>query len=78
MTGVALQAGCQTGAFGIIFDGTIKQGLRGRENPTDKQLDILATDGDIPYNQGAVTSRSQRSAARHLQKLARIEDRTDN
>jgi hypothetical protein len=53
-TGVMLQAGYETGAFGIIFRGSIKQVRRGRENPTDTYLDILAADGDIPYNQGVV------------------------
>jgi hypothetical protein len=53
-TGVKLQAGYQNGAFGIIFDGTIKQVRRGRENQVDTYLDIYAADGDIPYNQTTV------------------------
>lgn len=56
-TAVRLQAGYETGAFGTIFDGTIKQVRRGRENPTDTYLDILAGDGDKAYNQ-AVISKS--------------------
>lgn len=55
-TRVVLQAGYQNGAFGIIFDGTIKQVRRGRENATDKYLDILAADGDIASNFGVVSS----------------------
>jgi len=47
---VTLNAGYEAGAFGLIFTGTIKQVRRGRETPTDKYLDIVAADGDIPYN----------------------------
>jgi baseplate hub protein gp41 len=54
-TAVRLQAGYETGAFGTIFDGTIKQVRRGRENPTDTYLDILAADGDKAYNQGVIS-----------------------
>lgn len=49
---VTLQAGYESGGFGIIFKGTIKQVRRGRESPTDTYLDILAADGDIGYNFG--------------------------
>jgi hypothetical protein len=51
---VILQAGYETGAFGIIFTGTIKQIRRGREDATDTYLDISAADGDIAYNQGII------------------------
>lgn len=54
-TAVRLQAGYENGAFGTIFDGTIKQVRRGRENPTDTYLDILAADGDQAYNQGVIS-----------------------
>lgn len=46
---VVLQAGYQDGNFGIIFDGTIRQFRRGRENNIDSYLDILAAEGDIPF-----------------------------
>jgi hypothetical protein len=49
-TRVILQAGYQTGNFGVIFDGTIKQFRKGRESATDTYLDILAADGDQAYN----------------------------
>jgi hypothetical protein len=45
-TKVTLSAGYITGNFGVIFQGTIIQVRRGRENPTDKYLDIIAADGD--------------------------------
>lgn len=50
-TRVVLQAGYE-GAFGVIFDGTIKQFRRGRENATDTYLDILAAANDLEYNFG--------------------------
>jgi hypothetical protein len=52
---VILQAGYESGNFGIIFDGTIKQTRKGRENATDTYVDIFAADGDIPYNFGLVS-----------------------
>lgn len=50
-TRVVLQAGYDVN-FGVIFDGTIKQFRRGKENATDSYLDILAAAGDIEYNYG--------------------------
>lgn len=55
-TRVLLQAGYE-GNFGTIFDGTIKQIRRGRENPTDTYIDVTAADGDSAYNY-SVTSIS--------------------
>ena len=48
---VTLQAG-YAGSYGIIFDGSIRQIGRGKENATDKYLDILAADGDPCYTLG--------------------------
>lgn len=53
-TRVVLQAGYENGAFGIIFDGTIKQIRRGKLNSMDTYLDILAADGDEGLNFGVV------------------------
>ena len=53
---VILQAGYENGAFGVIFDGTVKQFRRGRENATDTYLDILAADADVGYNFGVCNS----------------------
>lgn len=47
---VTLQAGYERGNYGIIFQGTIKQFRRGRENQTDTYLDIMAADGDYMSN----------------------------
>ena len=46
-TRVMLAAGYQTGRFGKIFQGTITQFRRGKENSTDTYLEILAGDGDL-------------------------------
>lgn len=51
---VTLQAGYQNGAYGIIFQGTVKQVRKGRENQTDTYLDIFAADSDEQYNFGMV------------------------
>ncbi|MDN7803095.1 phage protein [Burkholderia gladioli] len=48
-TRIVLQAGYE-GSYGIIFDGSIVQVRRGRENATDTYLDITAADGDMAYN----------------------------
>lgn len=48
-TRLVLQAGYE-GNYGIIFDGSIVQARRGRENGTDSYLDLVAADGDSAYN----------------------------
>lgn len=55
-TRVVLQAGYETGNFGIIFDGTIKQYRTGKERNVDSYIDILAADGDIAYNNSIVNT----------------------
>lgn len=67
---VTLQAGYQdTAAFGVIFQGQIKQVRRGRENPTDTYLDILASDGLIGLSMAVMneTLAAGSTAADHLQ-----------
>lgn len=51
-TRVVLQAGYEGAAYGVIFDGTIKQFRKGKENATDSYLDILAAENDIEYTSG--------------------------
>lgn len=53
-TKITLQAGYEQGNFGIIFQGTIKQFMRGKERNVDSFLDIWAADGDEFYNFGVV------------------------
>lgn len=55
-TRIVLQAGYEAGEFGTIFDGTIVQVRRGRENPTDTYVDITASDGDAGYVFGVVNA----------------------
>ncbi|MGC8165472.1 hypothetical protein ACP3WT_28400, partial [Salmonella enterica] len=54
-TRIVLQAG-YAGNYGIIFDGSVKQVRRGRENQTDTYLDITAADGDSAYNFAVVNT----------------------
>jgi hypothetical protein len=49
-TRVVLEAGYRDGPFGTIFDGSIIQAFKGRENATDTYLTIVAADGDQAYN----------------------------
>lgn len=51
---VVLNAGYANGAFGAVFIGTVKQYRIGKENNKETFLDILASDGDLGYNQGAI------------------------
>ena len=52
-TRISLKAGYKQNS-GLIFSGTVKQWLTGRESPTDTYLDILAADGDQAYNYAVV------------------------
>lgn len=49
---VTLNAGYVNAAFGIVFQGTIRQFKVGHEEAHSKYLDIIASDGDLPYNWG--------------------------
>lgn len=53
-TSVVLQAGYEGSNYGVIFQGTIVQTYRGRENATSDFLDIFVSDGDAAYNQTVV------------------------
>lgn len=65
---VALSAGYGNGNYGLIFTGQIKQFRVGRESATDTYLDILASDGDIGYNQASIAT-SLRAGSTPLQAL---------
>lgn len=54
-TRVVLQAG-YTANFGVIFQGNIKQLIRGRESGQDTFINILAGDGERAYNYSIVNS----------------------
>ena len=53
-TNVEVSAGYQNGPYGTVFKGSIKQTRNGKENQTDRYVDILAADGDEAYNFGVV------------------------
>lgn len=47
---VTIEAGYRDGSFGIIFQGNIKQPIRGKENGTDYYLTLGAIDGEDALN----------------------------
>lgn len=49
---VSLKAGYTNGNFGSIFNGEIKQFKTGKLDQVTRYLDILASSGDVFYNQG--------------------------
>lgn len=67
---IVLQAGYEGSAFGIIFQGTIKQYRQGKETDgISTYLDILAADGDIAYN-WSMTKQSFGAGSTLAQRLA--------
>jgi hypothetical protein len=66
-THVTIQAGYES-SYGVIFNGTIKQFYKGRENARDSFLEIRAGTGDIEYNFGLTqqTLASNSTAAREV------------
>lgn len=66
-TRVTLQVGYQGSQPGIIFDGTIKQTRSGKERNTDTYLDLLATEGDLPYNFAVINKTLAPGASRQQQ-----------
>jgi hypothetical protein len=69
-TRVVLQAGYVDEGYGVIFDGTIKQFRKGKENAVDSYLDILAAVGDVEYNFGICNATVAAGAT--LQERAQI------
>jgi len=53
-TRVQIHAGYKYANYGLIFDGTVMQYRRGKENPVDTYLEILAFDGDDILNNSTV------------------------
>jgi hypothetical protein len=68
--GVIINAGYQ-GNVGTIFQGTIKQFVRGKERNTDSFLEIRAADSDLAYNFGIInkTLPAGSTNVQHLQNL---------
>lgn len=59
---IIVQAGYQTGKYGAIFFGSIKQVEVGKERNVDSYVDIWAADGDIWYN-GALLNKTLAAGA---------------
>lgn len=55
-TQVTLQAGYQNGAYGVVFQGGIKQVRIGRDSQTETYLEIYAADSDMLYNFGTIAT----------------------
>lgn len=82
---ITLRAGYQTGQFGTIFDGTIVDFHQGRSpNLTEVYLQILAGDGDLPYNvattnisykAGTTATEVLKSVVGDMEKYGAIADR---
>jgi hypothetical protein len=50
---ITIDAGYQD-SHGVIFKGTIRQAVYGRDNPTDTVLTLYCSDGDMGHNFGVV------------------------
>lgn len=72
---VTLQAGYEDEGFGIIFDGTIKQVIRGRANAKDKYVEIMAADGDLAHN-FALVNKTLKAGSTPKQRAAAIAEAT--
>lgn len=70
---VVLQAGYWSAAFGVIFDGQIKQFRKGRADAKTTYLDILAADGDLAYN-FSVVNRTLAAGSTPQQRVRAIVD----
>jgi len=73
-TKITLKAGYESeGApYGVIFAGNTIEAPRGRENPVDTYIDILAADGDQAYNY-AVVSKTLAPGSTFKDQLQEIE-----
>jgi hypothetical protein len=56
-TRIQVQAGYKYANFGLIFDGTVVQYKKGKENPTDTYFEIHAGDGDLRWNREIVITQ---------------------
>lgn len=68
---IIVQAGYQSGKYGAIFFGSIKQAETGKENSVDSYCDIWAADGDIWYN-GAFLNKTLSAGASQKDILSTI------
>lgn len=74
---VTLQAGYETGNFGVIFSGTIIRVKKGRINNIDSFVDIMASNLDVIYNFGFV-NKSLKAGSSFNDHLSAIKDSVNN
>ena len=65
-TRVILQAGYDSN-YGVIFQGSIKQVIVGRESGTETFIEIIASDGDLAYNFAIVSTSLKKGATQQQQ-----------
>ncbi len=53
---ISLYAGFEEGAYGLIFQGDIRQSIWAHENNVDSYIDIFAADGQNAYQQGRINT----------------------
>jgi hypothetical protein len=56
-TRVQITGGYRFAGYGVIFDGTVVQYRRGKENPTDTYLELHGADGDDRSNRNLFTGQ---------------------
>lgn len=59
---VVLQAGYANGNFGVVFRGTVRHYRIGKLDAKTSYLDILASDGELGYNNAIVSTSLSRGA----------------
>ena len=70
-TRVRVMAGYKYSNFGLIFDGEVVVYRKGKENPTDTYLEILAADGDQMY--ASVIVDSVKAGQKESDEMQKIE-----
>lgn len=71
---VIVQAGYDQGAFGVIFDGEIRQWRIGRASGTENYLDILAADGDKAFINAVVNTTLEATANTQANRVKAINE----
>jgi hypothetical protein len=74
---VTLQAGYETGNFGVIFQGTIIRIRKGRKDHIDSFVDIMASNLDAIYNFGFV-NKTLKAGASYKDQVNGIQQAVNN
>ena len=75
---MALQAGYQTGNYGVIFNGTIMQVRTGKLANVTRFVDIMAMDGDLWHCYGFVNTTINDNASDQAVQQIMTQSATDN